>query len=155
MPSSENGFSVLAPSSKDLVNIVVGGKTFKVRRSCRDLFTKLLTFLNTVEPFSEAGWDGGYAYRTIAGSHQKWSNHSSGTAIDMNASQHAQGTKNIGWTSAQIKIINWYLANTAAGRAIRWGNDYTTTPDSMHFEVKSPAAGALYNRIMSAASKVD
>jgi hypothetical protein len=153
MPNTQNGFTVLVPTSKQLVTITSGKVKFKVRRECSGLLQKLLNFLNTVEPFTEAGWDGGYAYRSIAGS-KTWSNHASGTAIDMNASQHPQGKRNAGWSKAQIKEIEWYLANTATGRAVRWGNKFTTTPDGMHFEIKSPSALVLYNKQMAAMRSV-
>lgn len=81
----------------------------------------------------------GYAYRMNVNNSNAWSNHASGTAIDFNASSHGNGsTASSSWSFAQIAEIHKILAEVK--NAVRWGGDYSSTPDSMHFEINvSPA----------------
>jgi len=75
--------------------------------------------------------DWGYAERPIRGG-STLSNHASGTAIDLNATQHplsAVGT----FDSDQVKAIRRILAD--CGGAVRWGGDYLRRKDEMHLEI--------------------
>lgn len=76
----------------------------------------------------------GYNYRANANDPNSLSNHSSGTAIDANAPQHPNGvpTKNT-FSQKQIDTIHKILGEV--DHSIRWGGDYSGTPDAMHFEV--------------------
>lgn len=148
MPKTRNGFPVVPPAArnKELVTITVGGVKFLVLKDAQRPFKRLLVFLNAVELFSKEGWDGGYAYRPVRGSTTVWSEHSSGTAIDVNASRHPRGVKNAGWTPSQIRVIEWYLKYSPTGQLFTWGNNFKTTPDPMHFEIKNPAGLAAWNK---------
>jgi hypothetical protein len=138
MPTTPNGFTVLAPGSKDLGRIDVHGVPFVVWRPTLRIVKHLTTFLHSVEPVTEVGWDGGHAHRLIRGSKTQWSEHASGTAIDWNASQHPMGVDGTpGWSDDQERVIRWYL-NTTVGQMWEWGADYKRE-DSMHFCLKSRA----------------
>lgn len=80
-----------------------------------------------VEPIHKAGsW--GYSYRRISGS-RKWSNHASGTAIDLNASRHPAGRTGT-FTTEQIRVIHTLI--NRCGGVVRWGHGFA---DEMHFEI--------------------
>lgn len=64
-----------------------------------------------------------------------WSNHSSGTAIDLNADRHPQGVPNT-FTPEQRNEIRVILDE--AGGVVRWGGDYSNAAaDDMHFEINA------------------
>jgi hypothetical protein len=87
----------------------------------------------------------GFEPRNIIGSNVI-SNHSSGTAMDLNAALHplaARGT----FSLSQVGAIHLILADM--GGAVRWGGDYSGRVDEMHFEINTDAAGvaAIARRI--------
>ena len=85
----------------------------------------------------------GYNFAVIPGS-KDLSNHSSGTAIDLNATLHPWGK--IGtFPSAKVPMIR----AEAKKYGLRWGGDYSGKKDEMHFEVNiTPlAAAALITRL--------
>jgi hypothetical protein len=66
----------------------------------------------------------------IRGSEDRLSNHSSGTAIDVNATQHPLGK--IGtFPSEKVPMIR----ALAKKYGLKWGGDYSGRKDEMHFEV--------------------
>ena len=76
--------------------------------------------------------DWGYAYRPVRGYSSSLSNHSSGTAVDLNATDHplsARGT----FTDEEEAMIQRRL--DFYDNCIRWGGDYTSRADEMHFEI--------------------
>lgn len=134
MAHSENGFTVVRNDSPRLVTITVGQSPFRVRRFSRNAFSWLLAELDKIESVDEVGWDGGFARRRIKNS-TLWSNHASGTAIDWNASQHPRGGAQFaGWRAEQVRAIRQLLA-TPQGKCFKWGADFQTTKDAMHFEL--------------------
>lgn len=87
-------------------------------------------FAAEVERLTPACW--GYAYRPNTNAPGVWSNHASGTAIDLNASLHpnsAQGT----FRPDQVARIEEILDDMDG--VVRWGGDYSRTVDAMHFEL--------------------
>lgn len=88
-----------------------------------------------VEPLRIAG---GYNYRPNVNNPDELSNHASGTAVDYNPSEHGNGLPTTStWTAGQIQDIHSILAETEG--VVRWGGDYHSTPDSMHFEINEDA----------------
>jgi len=84
-------------------------------------------------------WPGnwGYAERPIRGSATTLSNHSSGTALDLNAPRHPLakvGTFN----AAQVRAVRSILDYCEG--VVRWGGDYSGRKDEMHFEINANAA---------------
>lgn len=95
-------------------------------------------FHRHVEPIRDPGcWS--FAVRPIRGG-TSLSNHSSGTAIDLNAPAHPLGKRHT-FRPDQVQAIRRLLA--ACGGTVRWGGDYTSRADEMHFEVVSQNAAAL------------
>lgn len=77
--------------------------------------------------------DWAWASRPIRGS-TSISNHASGTAIDLNATQHPMGVATSKtFSKAEIDKIHKRLAFYQG--CIRWGGDYQNRPDGMHFEI--------------------
>jgi hypothetical protein len=131
---SSNGW----PASKDPAEI--GIKSFKVpgtdlKIRCAKKAAPLLIglaaeFHETIEPIDKGTLDDwGYAFRMIRGSTDSLSNHSSGTAIDLNAIKHPLGKRNT-FTDKQEIIIR----QIAAKYGCKWGGDWKRA-DEMHFEI--------------------
>lgn len=91
-----------------------------------------------VEPLVSPGcW--GFFYRPNRNDPTSLSNHSSGTAIDVNAPQHPNGVPvSNTFTLRQRGTIRDILAEVDG--AVRWGGDYIHTVDAMHFEINTDAA---------------
>jgi replication initiation and membrane attachment protein DnaB len=88
-------------------------------------------FHELVEPIDQGQLDDwGYAFRMTRGSDKVLSNHSSGTAIDLNAIKHLLGKSNT-FNKHQRNTIN--LLITKYGLA--WGGNYKRRKDEMHFEI--------------------
>ena len=94
-------------------------------------------FHREIEPITRAhSW--GWAYRPIRGRTSGYSNHASGTAIDLNAPKHPLGARGT-FTPEQTRKIRAKLREY--GGAIRWGGDYSSgRKDEMHFEINTSAA---------------
>lgn len=86
-----------------------------------------------VEPL-HPGWCWGYSYRPNRNDPDSLSNHSSGTAIDINAPAHPNGKAGT-FSTGQVRAIRAILA--ACDGVVRWGGDYRTTKDEMHFEINA------------------
>lgn len=101
-----------------------------------------------VEPTFGKGDDFGWALRSIAGT-REWSNHASGTAIDLNSSMHPSGQRNTYTQRKSDKIRN--RLEDRYSNLVKWGGDFRTTPDEMHFELNAlrdqifPLAAELVN----------
>lgn len=90
----------------------------------------------TVEPLVWPGnW--GYAERAVRGSSTTFSNHASGTAIDLNAPKHPLGKRGT-FTPAQVRAVRDILAFCEG--TVRWGEDYKSRADGMHLEINAGAA---------------
>lgn len=93
-----------------------------------------------VEPLVP-GWCWGHNYRANANNPNNLSNHSSGTALDVNAPDHPNGGSRYGgFTDSQVAEIRRILDEVQG--AVEWGADYSGTADPMHFDVKV-SAGTL------------
>jgi hypothetical protein len=77
--------------------------------------------------------DWGYAERPIRGS-ETLSNHASGTAADVDATQWPLGVSETSYlTAAECAKVRAKLLEYEG--CIRWGGDYTGRQDPMHFEI--------------------
>lgn len=135
MSSSANGWPVYT-SSNGLADFL--WVTGRVRPG--DVFTIFdhlcRRFHAEVEPIIRPhSW--GYAYRAVRGQTSGFSNHASGTALDLNAPAHGLGLRYT-FTANQAAAIRRILADLDG--AVRWGGDYTGRPDEMHFEINTDAA---------------
>jgi hypothetical protein len=133
--TSPNGW----PASEDRKALGIESFTVpgtKIRFACAKAVAPLLVnfakeFHELVEPIDQGQLDDwGYAFRMTRGSDRVLSNHSSGTAIDLNAIKHPLGKSNT-FNKDQRNIIN--LLITKYGLA--WGGNYKKRKDDMHFEI--------------------
>jgi hypothetical protein len=135
---SQNGY--VACDSSLIGKFTIPGSSVKINLRKGDVSVVLLDFLGwyhkEIEPLRQSD-TGGYNCRNIAGS-TKLSNHASGTAADARWNDHVQGKRNAGFSTAEVSKINAKLKEY--GGAIRWGNNYSGTPDAMHFEINQGAA---------------
>jgi hypothetical protein len=138
MATSQNGW----PASPSLARrpLIVGGVEFiggiVDNKDVATILGYVMTrFHHEVEPLHNPGcW--GFSYRENRNDPNSLSNHSSGTAVDANAPQHPNGVPTSRtFTAAQIATVHPIL--DAVDGVVRWGGDYTGTPDSMHFEINS------------------
>lgn len=126
----------------DIKNYQVPGT--KVKLACAEGAAPLLIgfaseFHKLIEPIDEGTLDDwGYCFRMVRGTSDKLSNHSSGTAIDLNAPKHALGK--VGTFPAE-KVPMLRALSTKYG--LKWGGDYVNRKDEMHWEVNlNPAKAA-------------
>ncbi len=134
--TSPNGW----PASEDrkaigIQSFVVPGTKLKIV-CAKDVAPILVAFCKEfhelVEPIDQGQLDDwGYAFRMTRGSDKVLSNHSSGTAVDLNALKHPLGKSNT-FNKEQCNIIT--LLITKYGLA--WGGHYKKRKDEMHFEIK-------------------
>lgn len=139
MRTSQNGW----PASKDpdeiqIISKRVPGTGLKLRVAA-PVAPLLLAFARDfhkeIERINEGQLDDwGYAYRDIRGA-STLSNHASGTAIDLNATQHPLGAENT-FTDEQARTIR----RLCRKYGLRWGGDYRNRKDEMHFEIALNAA---------------
>jgi hypothetical protein len=124
--TSPNGW----PASEDrqtigIQSFVIPGTKLKI--ACAQAVAPILVafckeFHELVEPIDQGRLDDwGYAFRMTRGSDKVLSNHSSGTAVDLNALKHPLGKSNT------LLITKYGLA---------WGGHYKKRKDEMHFEIK-------------------
>lgn len=138
MTISQNGWT----ASK--VRADIGIESFfipgtKVKLACNKDVAPLLVgfaaeFHELIEPIDEGGLDDwGYCYREVRGSTNTLSNHSSGTAIDLNATKHPLGKAGT-FPLEKVPMIQ----ALAKKYSLKWGGDYQGRKDEMHFEVAIP-----------------
>jgi hypothetical protein len=85
----------------------------------------------------------GHSYRRIRGS-SSWSFHAAGVAVDLNASAHPPGRPDT-FSATQVEAIRGLLTayNYDGVPLLRWGGDFRTRADDLHFELIVPRAIAL------------
>jgi hypothetical protein len=136
MLKSYNGY----PASKDPDEIKI--KSYPVKGTdrklkCAESVGPLLAafaaeFHTLIEPIDDGTFDDwGYAFRMVRGSTDKLSCHSSGTAIDLNATKHPLGKPGT-FPAEKIPMIR----ALAKKYGLKWGGDFKSRPDDMHFEVE-------------------
>lgn len=145
MASSQNGYPVLFSNrtSGDLPRL----RKWVIPRTNRHLYLRdgstgfllavnALWFHERIERLDNTTWDEwGWAVRPVRGQTSGYSNHSSGTAEDLNATKHPRGVSTRStFTAAQVERVHERLDGRME-RTLRWGGDYHSTPDGMHFEI--------------------
>ncbi len=142
METSYNGY----PASKDpdaikIKSYPVKGTDRKLR--CAESVGPLLAafaaeFHELIEPIDEGTFDDwGYAYRMVRGDATKLSCHSSGTAIDLNATKHPLG-KSGTFPAEKVPMIR----ALSKKYGLKWGGDFRSRKDEMHWEVEVSATKA-------------
>jgi hypothetical protein len=142
MPTSQNGWPVLTPAQTYLWHLPTKREVhFRLEAGWAGFLLSHLAlwFAEEIERVHGGTWDDwGYAVRTIRGESTTYSNHASGTAVDINAQAHPLGVRNT-FTTRQERL----LLGRLRGRyddTIRWGGTYSGRPDEMHFEVAADRA---------------
>ena len=149
MIKSANGWT----ASKNRAEIGIESFTVpgtKLKLACAKAVAPLLVgfaaeFHELIEPIDEGTLDDwGYAYRDVRGSTTTLGNHSSGTAIDLNATQHPLGKVGT-FPNDKVPMIR----ALAKKYGLMWGGDYKNRKDEMHFEIAlTPAkAAALIEKL--------
>ena len=150
MPTSQNGWSASPTLARR--PLIVNGVEFIGGIRDDDAVEAVLGYVlkridDEVEPLINPGcW--GFSYRANANNPNSLSNHASGTAVDFNAPQHPNGVPTARtFTTAQVARIHNILADV--DHVIRWGGDYSGTPDAMHLEVvvDQPTLAAVAARL--------
>jgi len=136
MIQSHNGWKASKdPIEIQIVSVPIEGTKIKVR--CAKAVAPLIAgfckeFNELIEPIDGGALDDwGYCFRNVRGSTDKLSNHSSGTAIDLNATKHPLGK--IG-TFPPDKVP--MIRALAKKYGLKWGGDYKGRADEMHFEIE-------------------
>jgi hypothetical protein len=143
--TSQNGWTVLDTAPPPTT---VPGTDIELHLrpgDCSFLLTRVAGwFHKNIEPLDmpvreEPGYDDwGWAKRPVRGQIKGYSNHASGTAEDLNATQHPRGVKGTFSQAEKDKVhahLREYRDPVTGKVVIRWGEDYSGTIDGMHFEV--------------------
>lgn len=133
---SSNGWLASKDAAElHIVSVPIEGTKIKVR--CAKAVAPLIAgfckeFNELIEPIDgDALDDWGYCFRNVRGFTDKLSNHSSGTAIDLNATKHPLGK--IGtFPPEKVPMIR----ALAKKYGLKWGGDYKGRADEMHFEIE-------------------
>lgn len=141
MANSQNGWPAFtSPGATKLHKWVVPGtnRHFVLRNGSAGflLCHFILWYHEAIHKLDEAGsvWDEwAWAFRAVrAGS--DLSNHASGTAVDLNATKYPLGTTLMAkWRKTKIRARLLFYRG-----CIRWGGDYNSRKDEMHFEINRP-----------------
>jgi len=137
MNKSQNGWDASKVRAEiDIDSFLVPGTSIKL--TCNKAVAPLLVGFATefhalIEPIDEGSLDDwGYCYREIRGSSTALSNHSSGTAVDLNSKRHPLGKAG---TFPLPKVA--MIQALAKKYSLKWGGDFRR-PDEMHFEIAIP-----------------
>lgn len=142
MGTTDNGYS--APPAEGIRDCGFDGAFavpgVKDWEPVHHIFSYLMEQFDTRVEWLRPGWCWGYAYRANANSPNSLSRHSGAIAVDLNAPLHPNGvpTDNVFSAAQQItinRILDEIKCDCHGYRALRWGGDYTGTPDAMHFEI--------------------
>jgi hypothetical protein len=153
MSKSENGWDVIKDQSDKKLIVVRLAKSDIPLRLHKDA-AKLLAYVavrfdKEVSPLrlnNKPGFqdDGGYSFRKIENS-IKFSNHASGTAIDLNWQKFPMFRRNM--TKKQVEACR-AIVESCEG-LVRWGGEYRTNVDQMHFEVASKVTAEQIKKFVS------
>lgn len=136
MQTSYNGWQASKdPDEIRITSYKVEGTNLKLRcaEGCGPLLAAFTAEFNSlIEPVEGGTFDDwAYAYRMVRGSTDKLSNHSSGTAIDLNATKHPLGKAGT-FPPEKVPMIK----ALAKKYGLVWGGaDNWKRKDEMHFEV--------------------
>ncbi len=140
---SSNGWIASKDAAElNIISVPIEGTKVKVR--CAKAVAPLIAefckeFHQLIEPIDGGQLDDwGYCFRNVRGSTDKLSNHSSGTAIDLNATKHPLAKAGT-FPAEKVPMIR----ALAKKYGMIWGGDFRSRPDEMHFEIAvTPAKAA-------------
>lgn len=142
MLTTSNGYRASADQAE------IGIKSYKVPgtdlklRVVESIAPLLIGFASEfhaiIEPIDSGTLDDwGYAFRDVRGVPGTLSNHSSGTAIDLNSIKHPLGKVDT-FSASKVPMLRALVRKYG----LRWGGDYSGRKDEMHFEVDINAVKA-------------
>lgn len=144
MTRSYNGWTA-SPSLKTRVIEPVKGCRLRIRDN--DNVDAVFSYLvrnfhkrvdSVLEPHPADDW--GFNFRPNRNDPDSLSCHASGTAIDLDATEHPNGVPTTRtFTPRQISEIHEILDELDG--VVRWGGDFTRTADAMHFEIIAKPGG--------------
>jgi len=150
--TSYNGWPIGTPGSTiGVLSYIVPGTSIALAVKSGDVATVLIYLarrFNAEVETLQAGQVDGYEYRYNVNNPSVWSNHASGTAIDLNYILHPNTVKGT-FTAGQLVALRDILAY--CGSVIYWGGDYSRTTDEMHFEINVPPGDP---RLVALASQI-
>jgi hypothetical protein len=154
--TSYNGWPIGTPGSTiGVETYIIPGTSISLAVKSGDVATVLIYLakrFNAEVETLRAGQVDGYEYRYNVNNPSVWSNHASGTAIDLNYILHPNTVKGT-FTAGQLVALRNILAY--CGPVIYWGGDYSRTTDEMHYEINVPPGdsqlAALASEIRKAA----
>ena len=141
MATSVNGWSALTSSSRLLHTWTGPGSKTRLRLrhgSAGFLMVHMAVYFDRQVEDIDYNYRNGelddwaYAYRPVRGYENNLSNHSSGTAIDLNATDHPLGVNNSFSSEDEAKIQRRLRRYHGC---IQWGGNYHSRKDEMHFEL--------------------
>lgn len=140
MPKSDNGWPVIESQSDHelvVVKVAAANIPLRVQRDCAALLAhvayRVHNEVSNLRLGNKPGFqdDGGYSYRKIDGS-SEYSNHASGTAIDLNWQRWPMFKKRM---SRKERVASEAIAEDLK-EVIRWGGNYRPSRvDEMHWEI--------------------
>lgn len=153
MPNSINGWPVLDPGSDKLATGKVpnANRRLTTRREALPLFLALAAdYHRWVTPIDVGTVDdGGYSYRKSR-INASWSNHSSGTAIDINWSREGSRSLSNRQFWAQLKNLLAVRRLKATYPILNWGGDWSDRYyDPMHWELKKATTVGDVNHLIA------
>jgi hypothetical protein len=138
--TSQNGYSVLFDAGQTKVWSIPGtDRHFRLRPGDAGyvLACLALWWHRHIEPIDVGQWDDwGWAVRPVRGQTSGYSNHASGTAIDVNATRHPLGSAG---TIAKMGLLRARVFGYCRG-VVRAGAFYSGRKDEMHVEINKPMA---------------
>ena len=147
MPKSDNGWDVITSQSSPkltVIRLAKSGIPLRLNKEAARLLAYVaLQFDQNVSPLKDnnkPGFqdEGGYNYRKMENSNV-YSNHASGTAIDLNWQSFPMFRRKM--SSKQVAACRAIVAECEG--LVRWGGDYRPTRvDQMHFEVAPKVTAA-------------
>lgn len=151
MATSQNGWEVHV-GQKNLVKVSrITGRLAPIAAPLfQDLSDVFDSTVESIDPRDSWGW----AYRPIRGRSSGYSNHASGTAVDINATRHPMYKRNT-FSKSQVenirKMLKRYTDPQTGKIVVRWGGDFKSYGDDMHFEIV--ANQAAVQRVVAALGK--
>lgn len=138
MSTSQNGWPALGYGSPQLHTwLLPDGTKLRLRHGSAGfvLMHKALWFDAKIEDLLEPLLDDwGHAFRPVRGYSATLSNHASGTAMDLNATDHPLGVDH---TFSDAEVVAIHKRLHFYDGVIRWGGDYSARKDAMHFELNA------------------
>jgi hypothetical protein len=136
MANSENGWPLVVEAQLEPLAWLPNNARLLAGPVAQVLGYVARRFAARVEPITSTST---YRPNAIIAGTKAFSNHASGTALDLNGGKHAMGESGT-FAKIQVDAIRQILAECSG--VLRWGGDYVSRPDEMHFEIRPGATAA-------------